>query len=59
MNGAEKKDQKVRYITSATICTSPDPNIYLPHWKYVCSCLNKLQPLSLTDEEKRPSPFMS
>ena len=37
-NWKEYKWKKDRYIERANVCTNTEPDIDLPHWKYVCGC---------------------
>ena len=40
------------------MCPNLDSNIDLPHWKCVCCFSKQCPPLSMTDEESSPFPFM-
>ena len=41
------------------MCPNPDPNIDLPHWKYVVCCFQYFPLLSLPFKDTSPLKFMS
>ena len=47
MNCTEHKYQKYIEIASATMCPNNDPDIELPHWKFVYHCYKNLPSLYL------------
>lgn len=51
MSGTDTKYQKARDTASATVCTIPDPNIDVPHWKCVCWCCQNFPPFYLSDKD--------